>query len=139
MDEKVRLGRWVLILMIAVTAVSELTLAGLSLQAGRFSGGQALRVLLTAGLFWKVWDGAGWARWLTAGLFLVSAAFGAFLAAAALDAGGRLEVVVLVGGLSAVCLAFGLGLASPWVAAYQSARRGGASAEEVAAAGPLGD
>jgi len=75
MDAKARLGRWVLIAVIVVTVLCELALAGVSLQAGQFRGVQVGRVLLTGWLLWRVWDGAAWARWVTAGLFLATAAF----------------------------------------------------------------
>lgn len=139
MDGKVQLGRWVLIVIIIITALSELTLAVLSLQAGRFRGVQIVRVLLTGWLLWKVWDGAAWARWLTFGLFLVSAVFAAFIGVGALIVEGRPEIVALGVGLSAVCLALGLSLASPWVGAYQAARRGSLSAEQAETADRLRD
>jgi hypothetical protein len=124
MDAKVRLGRWVLIAVIVVTALAELALAGVSIQAGRFSGGQVGRVILTGWLLWRVWNGAGWARWLVAGLFVVVAAFAIVLGAASPAVQARPEVTALVVGMAAVCAAIGVGLASPSVGAYQAARRG---------------
>jgi hypothetical protein len=55
----------------------------------------------------------------------VAAVFGVTTAAAA----ERPEVMALVIGLVAVFAAFGIGLASPWVGACQSARRGNADVE----------
>jgi hypothetical protein len=59
MGGKPRIGQWVLIAVIVVTALSELALAGVSLRAGRFSGAQVGRVLLTGWLLWQAWDGPG--------------------------------------------------------------------------------
>jgi len=124
MDGKARLGQWVLLAIIVVTALSELTLAGFSIQADRFKGGQIGRVLLTGWLLWRVWDGVGWARWLVSGLFLATAVFAGVVGVTSPAVADRPEVVPLLVGLGAVCLAFGVGLASPWVGAYQAARRG---------------
>lgn len=71
MNDKARLGRWVILAIIVVIALTELALAGLSIQAGKFRGEQVGRVMLTGWLLSRVWDGAKWARWLIAGLFLV--------------------------------------------------------------------
>jgi len=136
MDAKARLGRWVLIAVIVVTVLCELALAGLNLQAGRFRGAQVGRVLLTGWLLWQVWDGAAWARWLTAGLFLAAAVFAAVLGVASPAAAGRPEVVAVLVGMGGLCLTLGVGLASPWVGAYQAARRGSQTAEPLAAADP---
>lgn len=132
MDAKVRLGRWVLIAVIVVTALSEAALAVVSLEADRFKGSQIGRVLLTGWLFWQVWDGAGWARWLMAGLFLAAAALAVVLGVASPAVAGRPEAVAVLAGLGAVCLAPGVGLASPWVGAYQAARRESQTAEPPA-------
>jgi hypothetical protein len=113
-----------LVAVIVVTAVGELAVFALILREGRVSGGQAGRVALTFWLLSRVWDGAGWARWLTAGLF---GAAGVLTAAAGLRspaAEGRPEVAALLAGVGAVGVALGLGLASPWVGAYQAAREG---------------
>lgn len=139
MEGKARIGRWVLIAIIIVIALSELTLAALGILTGRFRGGQVIRVLLTGWLLWKAWDGAALARWLMVGLFLVSAVFAAFIGVGALLVEDRPEIVALGVGLSAVCLAFGLSLSSPWVGAYQTARRGSLRAEQAATADRLRD
>lgn len=129
MSGKARLGQWVVLTIIVVTALSELTLAGLSLLAGRFRGEQVGRVLLTGWLLWRVWDGAGWARWLVTGLILAAAMFAVVVSVASPAVQERPEVVALMAGFGAVGLAFGVGLASPWVGAYQAARRGSPDAE----------
>jgi hypothetical protein len=128
-DDKARLGRWVLIAVIAVLAAGELALAGFSLQAGRFKGQQITRVLLTGWLLWRVWDGAGWARWLMAGFCLAGAVFAVAVGFGSPRVTGRPEILALVAGLGVVSVMLGLGLASPWVGAYQASRR----AEQVAA------
>lgn len=133
MHGKARLGRSVLIAVIVVTALSELALAGVSLQAGRFRGGQVVRVVLTGWLLWRVWDGAGWARWLMAGLFLLTAVGAAGFAVGSPAVEGRPGLLAFLAVVGAVCLAFGVGLASPWVGAYQAARRGIQEAEPGAA------
>lgn len=129
MDSKARLGRWVLLSVIVITTLTELAIAGFSLQAGRFKGSQIGRVLLTGWLLWRVWDGAGWARWLVAGLFGAAAALAVVLGAASPAVLARPEVTALLAGMAAVCVACGVGLASPWVGAYQAARRGHEVAE----------
>jgi hypothetical protein len=134
MDGKSRLGRWVLLAIIVVTALIELALAVLSMQADGVKGGQIGRVLLTGWLLWRVWDGAGWARWLLVVLFLAAAAFGVITVVTSPAVQGRPEAVVLLIGLGGIFAAFGIGLASPWVGAYQAARCGGPDAEPVAAA-----
>lgn len=123
MDGKARLGQRLLLAIIVVTALIELSLTGFKLKAGRFGSQDVVRVLLTGWLLWRVWDGAGWARWLVAALFLVTGA-GAVIAGLTVPAAQELpELMAFLIGLAAVCVAFGSGLASPWVGAYQSARR----------------
>ncbi|WP_148087584.1 hypothetical protein [Gemmata obscuriglobus] len=95
-------------------------------------------MLLTGWLLWRVWDGAGWARWLVAGLFLAAAAFAIVLGVASPVVLARPEVTALVAGMAAVCMAAGAGLASPWVGAYQAARRGNEEAESDAAPHTIG-
>lgn len=126
MDDKARLGRRLLTVIIVVAALGELALACLSLHTGRFRGAQIGRVLLTGWLLWRIWDGAGWARWLTAGLFFAGAALAVALAFDYPVTQSRPEVAALLVG--AVFGAFGFGLASPWVGAYQAFRRGGQGA-----------
>jgi hypothetical protein len=135
MDGKARLGKWVLLSIIVVLALSELALAGLSIATGQFKGSQVGRVLLTGWLLWQVWDGVGWARWLLSGLFLAAAVLAGVLGVASPAVVGRPELVGLLVGMGAVCVAFGVGLASPWVGAYQAARRGSPDAEPGDAAG----
>ncbi|MBN9117886.1 MAG: hypothetical protein J0I06_01745 [Planctomycetes bacterium] len=129
MDGKVRFGRWILVAIIVVTALVELALTGLSLQAGRFRGNQIGRVLLTGWLLWRVWDGAGWARWVLAALSLVTAGLAGVFVVASPITEGRPELVAVLIGVGVVTGAFGIGLASPWVGAYQAARRGSPGAD----------
>jgi hypothetical protein len=138
MDDKVKLGRWILVAVIVVTALVELALAGLSLQAGRFRGNQIGRVLLTGWLLWRAWDGAGWARWVLAALSLVTAGFAGMFVVASPITEGRPEVVAVLIGVGVVTGAFAIGLASPWVGAYQADRRRSAGAEPGAAPDPAG-
>ena len=131
MDGKARLGKWVLLALIIFTALSELALAGLSIRAGQLKGSQIGRVLLTGWLLWRVWDGAGWARWLLSGLFLATAVFACTLGVASPTVAGRPDMLTLLVGMGAICVAFGVGLASPWVGAYQAVRRGRPDAEPL--------
>lgn len=133
MDGRARLGQWVLLAVIGVTALLELATAALSVQAGEFRGSQIGRVLLTGWLLWRVWDGAGWARWLLAVLFLAAAAFGVVAGVSSPAGPERPEAVALLVGLGGTFAALGVGLASPWVGAYQAARRGLLGAEPRAA------
>lgn len=112
-----------LVAVIVVIALTELAVVGLSILAGTFRGGQVGRVILTAWLLWQVWDGANWARWLTAGLFLAAAFIGVFAICSPDIVNGRLKVVALLAGFGAVCVAISVGLALPCVGAYQAARR----------------
>jgi hypothetical protein len=135
MSDKARLGRRILLAIIVVIALAELSLAGLNLVAGQFRGAQVARVLLTGWLLWQVWEGASWARWVLTALFSCAAVFTVVVLCIASSATPRQsEVVVLLLGSAAACLLFGLGLASPWVAAYQVAKRGHVDAEQNAAA-----
>lgn len=134
MDGTARLGKGVLITIIVVVALSELSLAGLSVRAGHFRGGQIGRALLTGWLLWRAWDGAGWARWLLCGLFMAAAVLVGVLVVASPAVAGRPDVLMLLVGSGAVFVAFGVGLASPWVGAYQAARRCSLDAEPDAAA-----
>jgi hypothetical protein len=122
MEGKARVGRGILIIVTAFITLIELGLAGYSFQVAGFRPGQIGRVLLTVWLLWQVWDGSGWARWLLAGLFLAGAVF-----AIVLGFGPRAEdkpqLALLMTALAVVFAMLGLGLASPWVGAYQSARR----------------
>ena len=123
MNDKARLGRWVLLGVIVFIALIELALAAVSIQAGKFRGEQVGRVMLTGWLLSRVWDGAKWARWLTSGLFLVTA-FGMAFAACSPDiVNGRLMVVALLATFAAMCAAISVGLALPCMGAYQAARR----------------
>lgn len=123
MEAKAQLGQWVLIAIIAVTALIELAIAGVSLQAAVFKGSQIGRVVFTGWLLWQVWDGAGWARWLMAGLFLGAALLAVALGFGAPGVRDRPEVLAIFVAIGTVFTAFSIGLASPWVAAYQAARR----------------
>jgi hypothetical protein len=134
MHGKARLGQWVILALIVATAVSELALAGFSIQANRFKGTQITRVLLSGWLLWRVWDGAGWARWLVAVLCFITAAFSATVGLISPAVDGQPELVAMLIGIGVVSAAFGFGLASPWVGAYQTARRGEPEAEAAALA-----
>lgn len=123
MNDNVRLGRWVVLAVIIVIALSELALAGMNILAGTFRSGQFGRVILTGWLLRQIWVGANWARWLSAALSL-AAGFVAFFSACSPDfVNGRLMVVVLLAGFGATCVAISIGLALPCVSAYQAARR----------------
>ena len=123
MGGKARLGQWVLLIIIVVMALSELVLAGLSIQAGRFRGDQVVRGILEGWIFWRAWAGAGWSRWLLAGLFLTAAALVVSTGFSSPAMQKRPEMIPLLIGMGAVCLAFGIGLASPWVGAFQAVQR----------------
>ena len=136
MGGKARLGRWVLLAIIVVTVLSELVLTGLSIQAGRFKGSQIGRILLTGWLLWRVWDGVGWARWLLATLCFAGALLAAIFVLASPVVEGRPGVAALLRGVGGSLAVLGVGFASPWVGAYQAARRGGAGAEPAAEGDP---
>jgi hypothetical protein len=124
MDNQARIGRWMLIVVIAVFALGEVGLAAVNLEAGRFSLVQVGRVILTAWLLWRMWDGAAWARWLYAALSLAGAVL-AFVAGFGSGASvGRPEVLVITCVFIAVSLGLTVAVASPFVGAYQEARSG---------------
>ncbi|MBA4189441.1 MAG: hypothetical protein C0467_15735 [Planctomycetaceae bacterium] len=130
MNRNARLGKWVLIVLIVFAALSELAVVGFSIWAHRFEASHISRVLLTGWLLWRIWDGAEWARWLVAVLgfagVLLVVIFG--LVSPAVE--GRPELVAFLVGCGVVYAAFGIGLASPWVGAYQAARRGDLDIEQ---------
>lgn len=123
MNDKARLGRWVIFAVIVFIALTELALAVLNILAGKFRGEQVGRVMLTGWLLSRVWDGANWARWLTAGLFLAAGFVTIFAACSPDIVNGRLVVVALLAGFGATCVTISVGLALPCVGAYQAGRR----------------
>lgn len=122
MKNKARVGQWVLVTIFILIALSELGLAVLNIYTERFRGSQVGRVILTGWLLWKIWDGFAWARWLIAGLFLVTAIY-AVSVAIFTDFEDRTEAVWVIGGAGATFLLFAIGLATPWVGAFQAVRR----------------
>ncbi len=118
---------WMVVAVIAATAVTELVITAVKLERGRFKGSDVSRFLFTAWLFTSVWSGRAWARWLLVGLSLLTAALS--LVAVALIATGRLATgtptfaSLLFLGLGALTGAMGLALASRWVGAFQAAQR----------------
>ncbi|QJW98628.1 hypothetical protein [Frigoriglobus tundricola] len=131
MDGKARRGQWVLIALVLFFVVSEGAMAVLSLQAGRFKGAQIGRVLLTGWLLWQIWDGAAWARQLMTGLLLLGVALTVVLAVAVPAVTAHPGLVALCIGVVVIGLALAIGLMSPWVGAYQAARRAGRDAPTV--------
>jgi uncharacterized membrane protein len=127
MEQRARRGMWLVVGVIAATAVTELVMAAVKLERGRYDGSDVTRLLLTAWLFMSIWSGSAWARWLLAGLYLLTAALS--FVAVALIATGRLatgtppiaSLVFL--GIGALTGTMGLALASRWVGAFQAAQR----------------
>lgn len=122
--DRALLGRRVLIGVIIVALVGEVALAGMYLHAGQFRFVQIVRMLLTGWLFWQVWEGARWARWLMAGLCLSGAVPAGLVLLASIGGEERPEVLAIMVGIVAVLVGLGFALASPWVGAYQAVRRG---------------
>lgn len=124
MDRQARIGMWMVIGVIAVSALGEASLLAVNILAGRFTGMQAARIVLTVLLLWRVWDGASWARWLLAVLCLAGAVL-AFVAGFGTSvAADHPEALLVVGVIIAVSLGMAVFLASPPVGAFQEARRG---------------
>lgn len=130
MNRNARLGQWVLIAIIVATALVELIFAGFSLHAHRFKGSQITRVMITGWLFWRIWDGAAWARWLIAVPSLAGGVLVAIFVLASPAVEGRSDLVALLVGVGVLYAAFGIGLASPWVGAFQAAKRGDLDIEQ---------
>jgi hypothetical protein len=123
MGRSAQIGLTILVVIITVTALGEAALAVMNILAGKLSGGQIVRWFLTAWLFWKVWDGAAWSRWLLAVLYLFTGVV-AIILGMNYAAGERSEeLVVLILGMGSVYLLFGIGMASPWMSAYQAEHR----------------
>jgi hypothetical protein len=124
-----RRGQLVLIAFIIFLAPSELPQASASLLSGQFQTSQVVRVGMTICLFWQLWAGAGWARWLMASLcFLAPGPAAVFYFALPRTADSPVALAILAG-VSGVCLLCALGLASPWVGACQAAQREGRAVE----------
>jgi hypothetical protein len=64
-------------------------------------------------------------------LYLAGALLAVGLAVAALTLKGQPVASAVVAATGAVCLAIGAGLASPWVGAYQAARRRGKNPDQA--------
>lgn len=138
MDDKARLGKRFLVFMIVLVALIEITTDGLSIAAGRFDDADVIRGILTTLLWWRVWSGSAWARWLLAGLFLAAALFVVIVVASFPAVKKPPEVMGLMLCVGAICATLGAGMASPWVGAYQAARRRGSAAEPDVAHGQQG-
>jgi hypothetical protein len=121
MNSKARTGQWILIAIVVMVALLEIGLAALNFSTGRLRINHLGRALLTGWLLWKIWDGAAWARWLFASLFLIAALY-AFYTAVSTDFEDRPEGAWIIGGFGVVSLLLTVGLASPWVGAYQAFR-----------------
>ena len=124
MNGKARMGRCILVAIIVVIALAEIALAVVTIQTEQFKGKQIVRVLLTGWLLWQAWDGARWARWVLAALSLATAILAATFVLVSPYVEGKPEVLGVLIGLSGVSALFAVGLASPWVGAYQAACRG---------------
>ena len=127
MEQRARRGMWLVVGVIVATSVTELVMAAVKLQRGRYDGSDVTRLLITAWLFMSIWSGRAWSRWLLAGLYLLTAVLS--LGAVALIAAGRLAngapplMSAALLGIAALMAAQGLALASRWVGAFQAAQR----------------
>ena len=118
---------WLVVGVIAATAVTELVMAAVKLQRGRYDGSDVTRLLLTAWLFMSIWSGRAWARWLVAGLYLLTAVLSLGAAVLAevgvLGRGATPFASLLFLGIGVLMGAQGLALVSRWVGAFQAAQR----------------
>lgn len=123
MDDRARPGRWILLAVTAITVLSEGLLALVALLSGRLEAAQVVRIVLTVGILWQVWEGARWARWLTVALSLAGAVFVVVIGLVIADGEARPKVRELSVAVAAFCTAIAVAMASPWVGAYQAAQR----------------
>ncbi|MFO0946732.1 MAG: hypothetical protein U1D30_12425 [Planctomycetota bacterium] len=122
MPRKALLGYWILCSVVLFVAVVEGGVFIASLKYGQPHRAQLGRVLLSGWLLWHVWQGANWARWILAALFLAAAG----LVVAVVPGSPRLEgkplFTILATGFGVLCFLASFALASPWFSAYRQLR-----------------
>ncbi len=123
LQRKAAIGRWVLILVIGLIALSELGLLGVALSRNQIKIGQLGRICFTFWLVVEIWNGTAWARWVVAGL-LVAAGAAMPIMMYSVDEQKMTSSLFWMGVLvPVVCLSMAALLASPWVGAYQKVKK----------------
>lgn len=121
--QQVKIGRTILIIVIVFTVLLEMLSSGFQVQAGRFGISSVGRMFLTVFLLMYVWDGSKWARWILVVLLFAAAGLMVTIALTFPAISERSDLVALLIGLGVIYLMLSMGLASPWMGAYQNARR----------------
>lgn len=127
LPKQAAIGRWIVIVVIALIALLELGSLGLALLQGQVKIGQLGRMCFTLWLLMEIWNGTAWARWLLISLFVVA---GVGLPIVIFRMEQKMGVPELVPALITVAIvvaviSLGLAalLATPWVGAYQAVKR----------------
>lgn len=127
LSREAAIGRWIVMVVVALIGLSELGLLGTSLINGQIKIGQLGRACFTVWLLMEIWNGTAWARWVLISLFVFTGV-GIPIVVFRMDekvgvpaltpALITIAVVVAVISLSLAAL-----LATPWVGAYQKLKR----------------
>ena len=103
MTKEQQIGRTILIIILLLLLVPELYTIGFKVNTGGLLVIDAVRLLLTLGLFYCVWLGMSWAKWL---LIFFSTAGGLLLLAVGASASPLIAAMGLVCLASAISLGF---------------------------------
>ncbi|HXD86744.1 MAG TPA: efflux RND transporter permease subunit, partial [Urbifossiella sp.] len=136
--QQARRGQLLIFILLGLTVLFDIAGGFVQIKAGLTKPEQflpwCLGALLHYWLFWKVWEGADWARLLLAALFFMGGiAAGALGVHLLMSRSGEVEKIfgilyVCAGAFSGTC---GIAVASPWVGAYQRYRRHEMAQEEL--------
>ncbi len=126
---KARLGQRVLVAVTVSIVLAEIIVALVSWYAGGLRRSQFGRVSLTVWLLFEVWEGKAWARWVLTVLSSVTAILAIVVGSGSLALGSQKAGVGFIVALGIYSAAIAVGLVSPWVGAYQAARRDSSKGE----------
>ena len=134
MTEQARRGRRVLIILTVLIALGEIVIAVADIQKGRYGATDLTRLALTMLLFWQVWDGARWARFLLAALCLGGVVMMVVWGITAEQVPAWVVVAAV-----AVLVLFYVSLISAPIGAYQAYRRSRSQSPDTTPATPEQD
>ena len=123
MNNDAKRGFVILTIITFLVIVGEVFLLGFRFLTIRLSWSDLVRVLLTIWLLWNTWKGASWARWIVAVLYLLATGLGVYYFITDPRILAKTTAIWLFGSLVAALFLMGLGLALPWVGAFQAHQR----------------